>query len=69
MLVARNFKLDVPSETFAKFTLSVWEQDRVIVESQRPEEVPYDLGAEIHMHGPDGPSVLYRRMLAEMGGS
>tara|TARA_B100000809_G_scaffold241878_1_gene265472 strand:- start:85 stop:1050 length:966 start_codon:yes stop_codon:yes gene_type:complete len=69
MLVARNFKLDVPSETFANFTLSVWEQDRAIVESQRPEEVPYDLGAEIHMHGPDGPSLVYRRMLAEMGAS
>lgn len=66
MLVARNFKLDEPSETFAKFTLSVWEQDRAIVESQRPGEVPEDLGAEIHIHGPDGPSLLYRRMLKEM---
>ncbi|MDA1325680.1 MAG: aromatic ring-hydroxylating dioxygenase subunit alpha [Proteobacteria bacterium] len=67
MLVARNFALDEPSETFAKFTLSVWEQDRIIVESQRPTEVPIDLGAEVHIHGPDGPSVLYRRMLGEMG--
>ncbi len=67
MLVGRNFKHDEPSETFAKFTLSVWEQDRVIVESQRPEEVPYDIGAEIHIHGPDGPSLVYRRLLNEIG--
>ena len=53
-------------ETFAKFTLSVWEQDRVIVESQQPGEVPEYLGAEIHIHGPDGPSLVYRRMLNEM---
>lgn len=43
------------------------EQDRVVVESQRPEELPLDLAAEMHLKGPDSVAVAYRRMLAELG--
>jgi phenylpropionate dioxygenase-like ring-hydroxylating dioxygenase large terminal subunit len=67
MVVWRNYAKDQPDQKFIDFTLTVWEQDRVLVENQRPERVPVDLSEELHVRGPDGPSVIYRRMLAEMG--
>ena len=66
MVVARNFALDLPPDKFIRFTLSVWEQDRVLVESQRPAEAPLDLHEELHLRGPDGPSIIYRRMLQKI---
>jgi phenylpropionate dioxygenase-like ring-hydroxylating dioxygenase large terminal subunit len=67
MVVARNFALDQPADKFIAFTSSVWEQDRIVVETQRPEELPVDLSEELHLRGPDDPSVVYRRMLRELG--
>jgi phenylpropionate dioxygenase-like ring-hydroxylating dioxygenase large terminal subunit len=67
MVVARNFALDQPPDKLIKFTEGIWEQDRVLVESQRPEEIPIDWSAELHVRGPDGPSMVYRRKLFEMG--
>lgn len=62
MVVGRNFALDRPPERLVSFTLKIWEQDRVLIESQRPEQIPPDLNDELHVLG-DGPSVTYRRML------
>lgn len=42
----------------------VLEQDRAVVESQMPKEVPLDIRAEVHVYA-DGPQVQYRRMLRE----
>jgi hypothetical protein len=67
MVVWRNYAFDQPTEKFVSFTKTVWEQDRVLVENQRPEQVPVDLREELHLRGPDGPSVVYRRMLGEIG--
>ncbi|MGE0746060.1 MAG: Rieske 2Fe-2S domain-containing protein [Rhodospirillales bacterium] len=67
MVVWRNYAYGEPDDKFVAFTKRVWEQDRVLVEAQRPEEVPTDLAAELHLRGPDGPSVVYRRMLGEIG--
>jgi vanillate O-demethylase monooxygenase subunit len=67
MVVARNFALEEPAEKFIQFTSRLWEQDRVVVESQRPEELPLDLAEELHVRGPDDPSVVYRRLLRELG--
>jgi hypothetical protein len=33
----------------------------------RPEEVPFDLAAELHIKGPDSAAVAYRRAMAELG--
>ena len=38
-------------------------QDQPIVESQRPEELPVDLTAEMHVKGADAGTVEYRRWL------
>jgi vanillate O-demethylase monooxygenase subunit len=42
------------------------EQDRVVVESQRPEELPIDLSEELHIKGVDQASIEYRRWLLEL---
>ena len=39
----------------------------MIVENQRPEELPLDLTEELHVKGPDGIALAYRRMLREIG--
>ncbi len=64
---ARNFALDQPDEVWAERNTSVTEQDRRIVEAQRPEELPLDLSAELHLRGSDAPAVEYRRALARLG--
>ncbi len=45
----------------------VVEQDRVIVERQRPEELPLDLSEELHVKAPDAIAVAYRRFMGELG--
>jgi len=63
MVVGRNFGLDQPPDKLIAFTLKIWEQDRVIIESQSPVELPLDLHDELHVRGPDNPAILYRRMM------
>ena len=59
--LARNFALDQPDEIFAQRNREVTEQDRRIVEAQRPEELPLDLSAELHLRGTDAAAVEYRQ--------
>jgi vanillate O-demethylase monooxygenase subunit len=68
LIVARNFPLD-PVEEARRYQLDVLiqAQDQRIVEAQRPEELPIDLAAELHIKGPDAVAVAYRRLLAELG--
>jgi len=67
LFLSRNYALDEPDERFRQFSLTVAEQDRVVVESQRPEALPLDLSEELHLRGPDNCAVVYRRMLREIG--
>ena len=68
LIIGRNFPL-TPEEEANRFELDelINAQDRPIVESQRPEELPLDLAAELHLKGPDAVAVAYRRFLAELG--
>src|SRR5439155_14243819 len=50
--VSRNFDLDRPDESFRAFSEIVMDQDRQMVEKQKPEELPLDLSAEMHIKGP-----------------
>jgi phenylpropionate dioxygenase-like ring-hydroxylating dioxygenase large terminal subunit len=67
-IIARNFSLE-PAEAAERFATDelILAQDKPIVESQRPEELPIDLAAELHIKGPDAVAVEYRRFLAELG--
>lgn len=67
VFVSRDFSLDMPDSKFVAMVRPATEQDRAVVESQRPEELPIDLSEELHVRGPDAPSVEFRRMLAEIG--
>ena len=63
----RNYDQDAPDEPYAERARTISEQDRTIVEQQRPEELPVDLAAELHIKGPDDPALTYRMALAELG--
>ncbi len=67
-LIERNYEPESP-ETGKVEELHelIVEQDRMIVENQRPEELPLDLAEELHVKGPDTASIEYRKMMKELG--
>jgi hypothetical protein len=62
-MFVRNYALDKPDSEFDYFSDRVMEQDRRIIESQRPEEIPVDLREELHLKVPDAPTIAFRRVL------
>ncbi|MGE0210793.1 MAG: Rieske 2Fe-2S domain-containing protein [Parvibaculaceae bacterium] len=66
---ARNHSLDVPDERFTSGFDTIMEQDRVVVETQRPEEIPTDIKEELHIRFPDAAAISYRKMLRELHGA
>ncbi|MDH4116591.1 MAG: aromatic ring-hydroxylating dioxygenase subunit alpha [Acidimicrobiia bacterium] len=68
--IGRNYQLD-PSEDgeFIDFTHEIMEQDRLIVESQRPEQIPTNLRDELHLRIPDASGIAYRRLLGAISGA
>jgi phenylpropionate dioxygenase-like ring-hydroxylating dioxygenase large terminal subunit len=68
-LMARNYQLDnhaAGDRKMLEFNELVIGQDKPIVESQRPQELPFDLSAELHVRGVDRVSLEYRRWLVEL---
>jgi vanillate O-demethylase monooxygenase subunit len=68
-LMARDYQLDDPEagdRRMLEFNELVIGQDRPIVESQRPQELPFDLSAELHIRGVDRVSLEYRKWLVEL---
>ena len=61
---SRNYALDKDKE-FRDLQAVILEQDKPIVESQRPEELPDDLAEEMHVKGADAGTLEYRRWLIE----
>jgi phenylpropionate dioxygenase-like ring-hydroxylating dioxygenase large terminal subunit len=66
-LSGRNYRDALSDEELNKKHQTIFEQDRVIVEAQRPEELPLDLAEELHLRGPDTAGLEYRRALREIG--
>jgi len=66
MVMERDYARDDPDETFVRFQDVLIEQDRLIVEHQKPELLPLDLQAELHLKC-DRMSIAYRRSLKERG--
>ena len=56
----------MPDEELSKFQDLVTGQDIPIVESQRPELLPLDLQAELHVRS-DRRAIAYRRWLKQRG--
>ncbi|MBB3109866.1 vanillate O-demethylase monooxygenase subunit [Paenibacillus phyllosphaerae] len=66
MLQLRNYAPNVPDQVFIDFQNTLLEQDKRIVEAQKPELLPLDLQAELHLKC-DRVSIAYRRRLKELG--
>ena len=65
-LLSRNYDLGAPDETYIDFQNTLMAQDKRIIESQRPENLPLDLQAELHLKS-DRLAIAYRRYLQELG--
>lgn len=63
---AINEKIDLSAEAWDDFQRKIFSQDVPIVESQRPELLPLDLQAELHLRS-DRLAIAYRRWLRELG--
>jgi phenylpropionate dioxygenase-like ring-hydroxylating dioxygenase large terminal subunit len=66
LVMCMNYGHDVPEAELARFQDLVTEQDRAVVESQRPELLPLDLQAELHLRS-DRMAIAYRKWLRELG--
>jgi phenylpropionate dioxygenase-like ring-hydroxylating dioxygenase large terminal subunit len=66
MLKARNYDKEAPDDAFIAFQDTLIEQDRIIVENQKPELLPLDLQAELHLKC-DRMSIAYRQQLKSWG--
>jgi phenylpropionate dioxygenase-like ring-hydroxylating dioxygenase large terminal subunit len=66
MWIAMNYSHDLPAQGLIEWQDAIFAQDRPIVESQRPELLPLDLQAELHLRS-DRTAIAYRRWLNQLG--
>ncbi len=66
MWLAMNYGHEIPAAELVAWQDRIFEQDRPIVESQRPELLPLDLAAELNVRA-DRTAVMYRRWLRRLG--
>lgn len=64
--IAKDFDVDQPEQDVIDFNLRIFEEDRVIVEIQKPENLPLDPRIEVNIAA-DRSSVAYRRGLRSLG--
>lgn len=53
-------------DALVEFSMRVIDQDKPVVEGQRPQTLPEDLSQELHVKGVDVFSIEYRRWLVEL---
>lgn len=66
LIVAINFGADLSEEKILHRQNLVFEQDRLIVESQRPARLPLDIQQEMHVRS-DRLGIAFRRWIQELG--
>ena len=66
MWLAMDYGHEVPAQEIRDFETEVTAQDVPIVESQRPELLPLDLQAELHLRS-DRTAIAYRQWLRQLG--
>jgi phenylpropionate dioxygenase-like ring-hydroxylating dioxygenase large terminal subunit len=66
LVIAMDYAHEVPEEEIIHFQDQVTAQDKAVVESQRPELLPLDLQAELHLRS-DRMAIAYRKWLREIG--
>lgn len=66
MWMAMNYGHELPEAELIAYQDRIFAQDRPIVESQRPELLPLDLQAELHLRS-DRAAIAYRQWLRQLG--
>jgi phenylpropionate dioxygenase-like ring-hydroxylating dioxygenase large terminal subunit len=66
LIIALNYAQDTPAEELRRYQDVVTTQDIPIVEAQRPELLPLDLQAELHLRS-DRAAIAYRQWLKNLG--
>lgn len=66
MWMTMNYGHDIPAEELIRWQDGIFAQDRPILESQRPELLPLDLQAELHLRS-DRLALAYRTWLNQLG--
>jgi phenylpropionate dioxygenase-like ring-hydroxylating dioxygenase large terminal subunit len=66
MWMAMNYGHELPEEGLVSYQDRIFAQDQPILESQRPELLPLDLQAELHLRS-DRAAIAYRQWLKELG--
>ncbi len=64
--IAMNYGHEIPEEEIVSLQNQITAQDIPVVESQRPERLPLDLQAELHLRS-DRIAVAYRKWLGKIG--
>jgi phenylpropionate dioxygenase-like ring-hydroxylating dioxygenase large terminal subunit len=64
--MAMNYGHELPEQDLREYQDKIFSQDRPIVQSQRPELLPLDLQAELHLRS-DRTAIAYRKWLKELG--
>lgn len=65
-IIGRNYYKDQDPKIMIEFEDTAFNQDKQIVDSQRPESVPFDLADELHMTF-DAVAVNYRKTMRALG--
>jgi vanillate O-demethylase monooxygenase subunit len=65
-IIGRNYDFEQPDRVLQEFEDTIFGQDQRIVESQRPEQVPFDLASELHLKF-DAVAIAYRRAMQAEG--
>lgn len=61
-IIGRNYDLEQPDTVLQEFEDTIFAQDKRVVESQRPEQVPFDLADELHLQF-DAVAIHYRKAM------
>ncbi|ENU80408.1 hypothetical protein F975_02169 [Acinetobacter sp. ANC 3789] len=60
--LVKNFDLADDKQAIIDYNLKIFEENRLMVENQKPERLPLDLSLEAHIPA-DRSSVMFRRCL------
>jgi vanillate O-demethylase monooxygenase subunit len=66
LVIGRNYNHEQPDQVLVDFEDVIFGQDKRVVESQRPDRVPFDLADELHLRF-DAVAVAYRRAMRAEG--
>jgi phenylpropionate dioxygenase-like ring-hydroxylating dioxygenase large terminal subunit len=66
MVMAMNYGHEIPEQELIAWQDTIFAQDQPILESQRPELLPLDLQAELHLRS-DRTAIAYRTWLRDLG--